>query len=81
MLSIGIVAIAASGLTGQWVWLALWGALVILLTIGIAIRKHSLKRALFTLFRRLLILDGTVRGLLLTPYDPAGYPAMYDVIQ
>jgi glycosyltransferase involved in cell wall biosynthesis len=81
MLSIGIVAVAVSGLTTQWGWLALWGALVILLTIGIAIRKRSLKRALFTLLQRLLILEGTIRGLLLIPYDPAGYPGRYDVIQ
>ena len=81
LLGIGIVAAVASGLTGQWGWLALWGALVILLMIGIAIRKRSLKLALLSLFRRLLILDGTVRGFLLKPYDPAGYPGRYDVIK
>jgi type II secretory pathway component PulF len=81
MLGSGIVAVAASALTGQWGWLALWGALVILLMIGIAIRKRSLKHALLTLFRRLLILDGTIRGLLLKPYDPTSYPGRYDVIQ
>jgi len=77
----GVVAFAASGLTGQWGWLALWGAFVTMLTIAIAIRKRSLKRALFSLFQRLLVLDGTVRGLLLKPYDPTGYPGKYDVIQ
>jgi glycosyltransferase involved in cell wall biosynthesis len=80
-LGVGIIATAASGLTGQWGWLALWGACVTMLTIGIAIRKRSLTRALFSLFRRLLILDGTVRGLLLKPYDPTSYPGRYDVIQ
>ena len=79
--SVGIVTAAASGLSGQWEWLALWGAYVTILTIGIAIRKRSLKRALLSLFRRLLVLDGTVRGLLLKPYDPTGYPAKYDVVQ
>jgi glycosyltransferase involved in cell wall biosynthesis len=80
-LGIGILALAVSGLTGQWVWFALWVALLIMLTIAIAIRKRSLKRALLTLLRRLFILDGTLRGLLLKPYDPAGYPGNYDVIQ
>lgn len=77
----GIVALVASGLTGQWGWLALWGAFVTMLAIALAIRKRSLKRALFTLFRRLLVLEGTVRGLLLKPYDPTSYPGRYDVVQ
>jgi glycosyltransferase involved in cell wall biosynthesis len=81
ILCFGVVAAAASGLTGNWGWLALWGAFVTTLTIGIAIRKRSLKRALLTLLRRLLILDGTLRGLLLKPYDPSGYPGRYDIIR
>jgi glycosyltransferase involved in cell wall biosynthesis len=81
VLSVGIIAMAASGLTGQWGWLALWAAFLIVLTMGIAIRKRSLKRALLTLFGRLLILEGMVRGLLLKPHDPTGYPGRYDVIQ
>jgi len=80
-LSVGIIATAASGLTGRWGWLALWCAFVTMLTIGIAIRKRSLKRALLSLFGKLLILEGTLRGLFLKPYDPAGYPGRYDVIQ
>jgi GT2 family glycosyltransferase len=81
ILSFGMLAMVASGLTGHWGWLGLWGALVIMLAIGIAIRKRSLKRALLSLLRRLLVLDGTVRGLLLKAHDPAGYPGRYDVIQ
>jgi hypothetical protein len=80
-LCIGVVATAVSGLTGQWGWLVLWGAFVAMLTIAIAIRKRSLARAIFTIFQRLLILDGTVRGLLLKPYDPTCYPGKYDVVQ
>jgi hypothetical protein len=80
-LSAGIVASTVLALTGQWVWLALWGAFLIMLMTGIAIRKRSLKGALIGLFRRLFILDGTLRGLFLEPYDPAGYPGRYDVIQ
>jgi glycosyltransferase involved in cell wall biosynthesis len=80
-LCIGIIAVVALVLTGQWVWLALWGAFLTILTVGIAIRKHSLKRALLTLFGRLLIIEGCVRGLWLKPYDPTSYPGRYDVIQ
>lgn len=81
LLCLGLFAVTVSGLTGHWGWLALFGVLLALITIGIAIRKRNLKRALFTLLQRLLILDGTIRGLLLEPYDPAGFPGKYDVIQ
>jgi glycosyltransferase involved in cell wall biosynthesis len=79
-LCIGIVAAVISVMTGQWVWVALWGASLIFLSAGIAIRKHSLKRALLTLFGRLLILEGSIRGLFLKPYEPAAFPGRYDVI-
>jgi glycosyltransferase involved in cell wall biosynthesis len=81
MLSIGIIAAAAWVLTGQWRWLALWGSGAIMLALGITIRKRSLKRALLALLRRLLILDGTVRGFFLKPYDPSGYPGRYELIR
>jgi glycosyltransferase involved in cell wall biosynthesis len=77
----GVAAFAASGLTNQWGWLAVWGAFVTMLMIAIAFRKRSPKRALFIILRRLLVLEGTVRGLLLKPHDPSGYAGRYDVIQ
>jgi len=80
-LCMGIVAFAASGLTGHWGWLVLWGAFLILVTITMTIRKRSLKRAIFSLFGKLLHLEGTVRGLLLKPYKPVDYPGRYDVIR
>jgi hypothetical protein len=79
-ISAGVIATAASGLTGHWEWLALWFAGLTMFTIGIAIRKRSLKRGVFTLFQRLLVLEGTIRGLLLKPFDPTGYPGSYEVI-
>jgi len=80
VLSAGVTATVASGLTGHWRWLALWGVCLAMLTIGIAARKRSLKRALFTLSQRFLVLDGTIRGLFLKPFDPADYPGSYEVI-
>lgn len=80
-LGFGIVAVLTSILTGLWAWFALWGVILIILTLGLTFRKRSLKRALFSLFQRLLIFEGTVRGLLLKPYDPANYPGRFDKIQ
>lgn len=76
----GILVILISSMTGQWKWLALWVACLIMITLGIAYQKHSLKRAIFSLFQRLLILEGTIRGLTLRPYDPASYPGEYNLI-
>jgi glycosyltransferase involved in cell wall biosynthesis len=81
ILCIGMVAAIASGLTGQWVWFTLWGGFLIAFTMVIAIRKRSIKRALLTIFLRLLILEGTVRGIFLKPYDPSSYPGSYVEIQ
>jgi glycosyltransferase involved in cell wall biosynthesis len=81
VLGIGFLAAVCWVLTGQWGWLASWGAAVMMLTVGITIRKRSLKRALLILLRRLLILDGTVRGFFLKPSEPSGYPGRYDVIR
>lgn len=80
-LLLGVLVAVVSAITGQWLWLALWAALLVMLTIVIAIRKRSLNRALLILFRRLLILDGAIRGFLLKPYDPSSYPGRYDVIR
>ncbi len=80
-LLVGVIALVASVVTGRWTWLALWAGLLVMLVIAIAVRKGSLERALLILFRRLLILDGTIRGFLLKPYDPAGYPGKFDVIR
>lgn len=81
IISLGILAFLTSALSGRWGWLALWVASVSALLVAIAIQKRSVKSALLTIIKRLLCLDGTVRGLFYTPYDPAGYPGKYDVVK
>lgn len=81
VVSLGFLALLTSVLSGQWGWLMVWVAGVTALIVVIAIRKRSVKGALLTILKRLLCLDGTVRGLFFPPYDPAGYPGRYDVIQ
>lgn len=77
----GIAAAVASGLTDQWEWLALWCAVMLLLIAAIAIQKRSLSRAILILIGKLFILEGTIRGVLLKPYDPASYPGRYQLIR
>jgi glycosyltransferase involved in cell wall biosynthesis len=80
VLCVGIISAIVTGMTSQWVWLVSWGALVMLIVVATVIKKRSMRRAFFSLFQRLLILEGTVRGLLLKPFDPAGYPGRYDIV-
>lgn len=81
LLMLGLAALMVSLVTGQWGWFALWVALSGLIFLGIAIRERSLERAFLILFRRFLILDGTIRGYLLKTHDPAGYPGRFDKIR
>ena len=80
-LILGITAVIASIVTRQWAWMVIWFGAMLLFTLAIAIRKRSMKRAFLALFQRLLILDGTIRGLLLKPYDPQNYPGKFDKVR
>jgi len=80
LIGAGIVAAVVAILTGQSGWIAVWIGFLFLLTLGIAIRKRSLKRALLILFLRLLILEGSIRGFILKPCHPDGYPGKFTII-
>lgn len=67
-------------LRGQWALFALWVLAVLGIIMLDALRKRSLYRALFSMLLRLLIMDGTVRGFLLPPLDPATVSLRYDVV-
>ncbi len=81
VIGVGLMAALVSILTGQWLWLLLWIAAMLLLTFAIAIKKRSLESAMLILLRRLLILDGTVRGSLLRPFTVTTYPGRYTIIK
>jgi len=79
--TLGLILLIITIITGNWLWLGVWVALNGLILLALTIRKRSLKAAFLIICRRLLILDGTIRGFLLKPYNPASYPANYDVIR
>lgn len=73
-----------------WLWALLqgmhrlWLALTALasgLMVLLIIRRGGIEPAVITLLKRLLFLDGTVRGLFLPPKAPATYPAHVEVLQ
>jgi glycosyltransferase involved in cell wall biosynthesis len=75
----GMVA-AWWAITGRRVPLLLWLGLLLATIAADAIRKRSLHRTVVSLVKRLLILDGTIRGFLLKPVNPESYPAKLDVV-
>jgi hypothetical protein len=80
-LATGAVSLLWALASGQWLWFALWAALLGML-VGIdAFRKHSLHQAVFSLLLRILIADGTIRGFLLRPVPPSSYPGSYERIR
>jgi glycosyltransferase involved in cell wall biosynthesis len=75
----GFAAVAILGRDPRWMigWVAAVGAIV-----GLdAIRRRSLHRAVFGLFQRLLYAEGTLRGFLMRPNDPAQFPYMIEVVK
>lgn len=80
-IALGLASLAWSLISGGWGWLAAWLALTVCVFAADALRKRSLYRAAFSLVHRLLMLEGTLRGLWL-PRPPAhDYPGRVDVIR
>lgn len=67
--------------THRGIWFKLWILLLIGVIAGDAYRKRSLYRAIYTLVQRIFILDGTIRGFLMTPLAPDDYLRKIDVIK
>jgi glycosyltransferase involved in cell wall biosynthesis len=80
-LAVGLASLLASLISHRVLWFTLWLLLVAVFIVIDAVRKRSLYRTFHSLLKRLLILDGTLRGLLHPPYDPDGYPAKFEVVK
>jgi glycosyltransferase involved in cell wall biosynthesis len=79
-LAVGGASFVISAATGQWLWFGGWFLLLFLVLLADAIRKRSLYQTLYSLINRLFVVEGTTRGFLLRPLDPAAYPARFDVV-
>lgn len=65
----------------KWIWFGLWIFLLSSVIAWDAYRKRSLYRAIFSVLHRLIIVDGMLRGFVLTPADPDSYPTRLDIIK
>jgi glycosyltransferase involved in cell wall biosynthesis len=68
-------------ITRDYVWVGAWTLTLCLLVGFAAIRKRSLRRTLFSLFHRVLMVEGLFRGLLTRPIPPDRYPRDEEVIK
>jgi glycosyltransferase involved in cell wall biosynthesis len=79
-LAVGGASFVISAATGRWLWFGGWCLLLILAILATTIRKHSLYGTLYSLINRLFIIEGTIKGFLLKPLDPATYSPRFDVV-
>jgi glycosyltransferase involved in cell wall biosynthesis len=63
------------------VWFSLWILALGLLIAGATWRKRSLRRALVSMFVRLLMAEGLIRGFLMKPLPPVSFSANVEVIK
>lgn len=80
-LVVGFIALLMTLFSTNLIWFGLWIAILIIITLLLTIRKRSIKNAFLILIRRLLILEGSIRGFLLKPNDPMSYTGKFDVIR
>ncbi len=80
-LLLGAISMALSYRTRRWRLFAAWAALPMLLLAGLSYRRRSFKSASISFVKRLLIVDGLIRGFLIRPLAPDTYPGHLDVIK
>jgi len=80
-LTAGLASFLWSLITRDFLWMGLWALMLALLIATAAWRKRSLRRATLSVFHRLLMVEGLLRGFLMKPLPPESYPQNADVIQ
>jgi glycosyltransferase involved in cell wall biosynthesis len=80
-LATGLGAALWSLIARDFIWIGLWILVLVLLIAGAAWRKRSLRRAMLSVFHRLLMVEGLFRGFLMKPLPPGSYPQNAEVIR
>ncbi|MEO8391390.1 MAG: glycosyltransferase [Chloroflexota bacterium] len=78
---VGVASLALTTKTHRFRWFGLWLASWLGVIGFYTARKKSLYRAIHSLLLRFLIMDGTIRGFLLTPYRPETCPIRFTVVK
>jgi hypothetical protein len=81
VLFISLVSLLLSAKTRRKYPLVLWLTVVLTVLSGYTFRKRSLYRTAFSLLNRVLVLEGSIRGLFLPPLDPQAYLTGLEVVK
>jgi len=76
-----IVIFVWSFLSKNIVYLGLWFLMIAAIIIGVAFKKHSLRRALMSLLTRILVTISAVRGFFMRVRLPSEYPTDVEVVK
>jgi glycosyltransferase involved in cell wall biosynthesis len=80
-LAVGLGACLWSLITRDFIWMGLWILLLAPLIAAAAWRKGSLRRGFLSIFHRVLMAEGLVRGLLLKPLPPESYSKNVEIVR
>ena len=80
-LLLGLALLVLSGATGHWLWFLLFLLLAAGVLAAAALRKGSLYAMLYSLVHRLLILEGTIKGLMMRRLEPSEGEPQVQVIK
>jgi glycosyltransferase involved in cell wall biosynthesis len=77
----GLISLVWSLITQHWKWFGFWLLLLGVIIVADAWRKRSLYLTFSSLLKRMLILHGTVKGLLSEPLHPDIHPILFDIVK
>jgi glycosyltransferase involved in cell wall biosynthesis len=80
-LALGLGSTSWAIFTRDYVWVSAWTLTLCLLLAFATFRKRSLRGAFFSLFHRVLMVEGLFKGFLLKPLPPESYPRNEEVIK
>lgn len=80
-LLVGIASLLQSLVTRRWIWFGSWLAMLGVVFAADSYRRRDPMRTAAAMVNRVFVIEGTIKGLLMTPLDPATYPGRFDVIK
>ena len=81
VLAIGVLALLWGFFFGKMLWFYLWLLIIGSAFIVDAYRKRSFYQALSSFLKRVFVVDGTVRGFLMSPLDVNHYPQQFEKLK
>jgi hypothetical protein len=75
------MVVAQAFVTNRWVNVKRMLLLMLAAVLGDACRRGDIKTTFYSIIQRFVMLEGTIKGFLLHPMNPDGYPCNVDVVK